>query len=91
MRRWWWLEIALAEMAVYLLLWIWDEYIASLFSLVFGAIFLFLLLISLVVEWIEPSKVPRWYYAFMLVSVAAPVAATLIYIGIFGRPEWLVQ
>lgn len=82
-------QIGLAQIAVYILLWLWNEYTASLFSLIFGAIFLFLLLISIIVEFIEPSKVPRWYFGIMAVSVAAPILAALIYVGINGRPEWL--
>ncbi len=83
------LEIGVAQVALYMLLWLWDEYNASLFSLIFGAIFLFIFLISIIVEWIEPSKVPRWYFGLMAVSVAAPILAALIYVGINGRPEWL--
>ncbi len=83
------IEIGVAQVALYLLLWLWNEYNASLFSLIFGALFLFLLLISIIVEWIEPSKVPRWYFGFMAISVAAPLVAALIYTAINGRPGWL--
>jgi len=41
------LEIGVAQVALYMLLWLWDEYNASLFSLIFGAIFLFIFLIYL--------------------------------------------
>ena len=89
MRRLLIIEIGLGQVALYLLLWLWNEYNASLFSLVFGAIFLFLLVISAIAEFIEPSKVPRWYFGFMAVSVAAPLLAALIYVAINGRPEWM--
>lgn len=83
------IEILLIEIAFYIILWLLDDYLASLLSLIFGSIFLLLLLISIVVEWIEKSKVPRWYYSFMLVSALAPFIAALIFLAISGGLEWL--
>lgn len=82
-------EIFLVQMAVYLLLWIFNEYLATLLSLVFGSICLLILLISLIVEVIERSKVPRWYFLFMGASVLAPFLAALIYLVIGGGLEWM--
>ena len=83
------LEILLLEIAFYIVLWLLDEYIATLLSLILGSIFLLLLLFALVAEWIERSKVPRWYFWFMLVSVLAPLAAAVIYLAIQGGLLWL--
>lgn len=71
------------------MLWLWDTYIAFLISLIAGGVFLLILLVSLVVEWIEPSKVPRGYFLFMLLAVLAPLLASLIFLLINGSPEWL--
>jgi len=83
------LTSGLIQLAIYLMLWLWDTYIASLICLLLGAIFLLILLVSLVVEWIEPSRVPRGYFLFMLIASIAPLLATLIFVLINGRPEWL--
>lgn len=83
------LELFLLEIILYILLWLWDDYLASLLSLVFGAIIALILLVSLVVEWVEPSKVPRWYFTLMLVSIAAPIVAALLYTFLGGGLDWM--
>ena len=84
------IELFLIEFIFYLALWLWNDYVATLVSSVFAVIFLFLLVISYIVEWIEPSKVPTWYYRFMLVSILAPVIAAVLFIGLYGTDlEWL--
>lgn len=82
-------EILLAEMIIYLLLWFVNEYLATMLSLIFGSICLLILLISLIVEWIERSKVPRWYFMLMLMSVLAPLLTALLFVGINGGLTWL--
>lgn len=85
------LELLLSEMVIYILLWMINDYLATMLSLILGGIFLFILLFSLIVELIERSKVPRWYFSFLLVSVIAPVLAAAIYIGINGGLDWMGQ
>ncbi|HMQ47929.1 MAG TPA: hypothetical protein PKA00_10910 [Saprospiraceae bacterium] len=85
------LELFLVETILYILLWLWDDYLASLLSLVFGAIIVLILLVSLIVEWIEPSKVPRWYFVLMLISIAAPLVAALLFAFIGGGPNWMYE
>ena len=82
-------EIFLGELLLYFLLWLWDDYFASLFSAIFGSIFLLILVISLMVEWVERSGVPRWYYKFMVASILAPVAAAILYLLLHGELQWL--
>ena len=83
------LEILLIQVIIYLFLWIYDDYLASLLSLIIGSIVLFVLLISLVVEWVERSKVPRSYFYFLGVSVLAPLIAGVAYLLISGGVGWL--
>lgn len=85
------IEILLIEVAIYIVLWLIDDYLATLLSLIFGSIFLLLLLISLIVEWIERSKVPRWYFTFMLMSALAPIIAAIIFLSISGGLEWMKE
>lgn len=83
------IEILLAEMVVYLLLWLWDDYLATLLSFLFGVIFLLILLVSVMVEWIERSKVPAWYYRFMIISILAPLFAALLYVFFNEGLSWV--
>lgn len=83
-------EVFLIEFILYLLVWLWNDYVATILCLTFGCITFFILLISYLVEWISPSKVPTWYYRVMLASVLAPLAAALVYVGLMdGRLDWL--
>ena len=74
---------------VYLLIWIANDYMGAMLSLIFGSIFLIILLTSLIVELVEKSKVPRWYYTFMGLSVLAPIMAAILYSLINKGMEWL--
>ncbi len=82
-------EIFLIEVVFYLLCWLWNDYLASMISLIFGTLFLAILLISLVVEVIERSRVPRWYFYFMLLSVLAPVLSAAVYLSISKGVDWI--
>ena len=84
------IEIFLMEFILFSLLWIWDDYIASMLTIVFTFIFFFILLISIMVEMVERSKVPKWYFIFMGVSIFAPIMAALVFIYFMGADfEWL--
>ena len=86
------LEVFLIQLIFYISLWLWNDYTATLVSAIFGTICLFILIISLITEWIEPSKVPRWYFGMMIASILAPLIAALIFVGLaYGQPDWLTQ
>jgi len=77
-------EIFLAQVVVYLLIWITDSYLALVLSAIFSGICMLILLVSLVVEWIERSKVPRWYYYLMIISTLAPLLSMGLYFAFGG-------
>jgi hypothetical protein len=84
------IEIFLIEFILFSLLWLWDDYIASMLTIVFSFIFFFILVISLLVELVERSKVPKWYFTFMAVSIFAPITAAFVFIFFIGADfEWL--
>ncbi len=78
-------EIFLLEVVAWLALWLLNDYLATLLTLIIGAIVSAVLLIALMAEWVERSKVPRRYFQVMAVSIAAPVAAAVLYLLISGR------
>lgn len=84
-------EIFLGQLLAYLLLWLWNDYLATLISAVFAGIFLLILIISLIVEWVERSNVPGWYYKFMVISVLAPMIAFVTYLFINGGLDWMTR
>jgi FtsH-binding integral membrane protein len=77
-------EWFLIELAFYFVLWLINDYIATLVSLIFIVIFSAILIVALISELIEPSKVPRSYFWFMVVSILAPLLAGLVFLIIIG-------
>ena len=83
-------ELFLIEFAFYILLWLWNDYIATLVSALFILVCTSILLIALVAELIERSKVPRRYFYYMLVSILAPLLSSLFFINqMNGNLDWL--
>ena len=74
-----------ATLDAWLALWLLNDYLATLLTLIIGAIVSAVLLIASIAEWIERSKVPRRYFQVMALSIAAPVVAALLYLVISGR------
>jgi len=77
-------EIFFLEVAVWLALWLLNDYMAALLTLIVSAIVLAVLMVALLAEAIERSKVPRWYFWLMGLSVLAPLVSALCYALIFG-------
>ncbi len=77
-------EIFLLEVIVWLGLWLLNDYLATLLTLIIGAIVLAVLLFALIAEAIERSKVPRRYFYVMALSILAPLVAGGLYLALFG-------
>lgn len=78
-------QIYLLQLIVWLLLWMWNDYLAVLLTISIGAMVFAVLLIALISEWIERSKVPRRYFYIMSVSLAAIISSGLL----FQLIKWL--
>lgn len=78
------LEIFLLETVVWLGLWLLNDYIAALLTLILGAIVSAVLIIALLSEAIERSKVPKQYFQIMAISVLCMIVAAGIYVTLFG-------
>lgn len=84
------IEIFLIEFIIYSLLWLSNDYVASMLTVVMTAICFFILIVSLLAELVERSKVPRWYYYFMAISTVTPIIVALIFIYFMGADfEWM--
>ncbi len=78
------LEILLLELVLWFALWLGSDYLASLLTLIIGAIVSAVLIIALISEWLEPTRVSRRYFHIMAISIAAPIIAAILYIYILG-------
>ena len=82
-------ELFLGTIIVFGLLWVWDDYLAFLLTLVFVSIVVFILLIALIAELLDRSKVPRTYFYGMLALIVAPLIPAVFYYLVYGQMSWL--
>jgi len=73
------IEISLVQIIIYCLMWLTNPYLATLMTAIFVPIFSMLLIISLISELLERSKVPKWYFKIMFLSVLIPLIVGLFF------------
>jgi len=84
------IEISLAQMIIYCLLWLSNPYLATLLTAIIVPIFTMLLIISLIAEYLDRSKVPKSYFKIMFLSILIP-----LFVGLFfykandGLFDWM--
>lgn len=82
----------LIQSIIYLGLWIYDDYVGLVFSLIMASILVFLLVFASVVELIEKSKVPASYFKWMFLSILPPIIISLFfYVLKAGQFDWIDQ
>lgn len=85
------LEITLLQVIFYLSFWIWNGFIALYVTICFSCICLLILLITLIAEWLDPSKVPRrFFFGLMSISIITPLLVGAIAVYIFKIPTMYV-
>jgi len=67
------LEIFLGQCVLYLLLWIVDEYTATLVTSILVPVLIGILIIALLTELVDRSKISSRYFYIMLLSILAPI------------------
>lgn len=78
------LEIFLLQIVIWLGLWLISDYVATLLTVIVGAIVSAVLIVALIAEAIERSKVPKRYFQIMGISILCIVLAALIYLTLLG-------
>lgn len=82
----------LAQIIIYSLIWLYDDYVGLVFSLIMCSILLALLIFAYMVEFIEKSKVPKSFYRWMLISIIPPILVSLLFFIITGGNfDWIDQ
>jgi hypothetical protein len=84
------IEISLFQLIFYGLFWISNQYLAILLTAIIVPILIMLLVISIVAEILERSKVPKSYFTFMIISILIPLLVGIFFYktndGIF---DWM--
>ncbi len=83
-------EIILLQVIFYSLIYLWNSYIGFLLCLIIACIAFAILLLSLIFDALEKSKIPRSYYWFILSASLVP-ALVAIFFSYFlvGSFDWL--
>ena len=83
-------EVFLIEALFYIVLWMWNDHVATILTLSLSAITLFILIISLISESLDRSKVPRWYFWVMGISILTPLIIGAFFLTIKnGTLDWM--
>jgi len=80
----------LLQLILYVLLWLWDQYVASYMCLILPVIIGAILLISGIVDMIEPARIGRKYYYVMAISMITPIIVAAFFYFLYGGDlAWL--
>lgn len=86
------LESFMVQILVYILIWILNDYVASLLLIIIPIIGIAILLLSFIFELIEPSKIPKSYYKYMITLILAPLVVAVIYFYMNGfQLDWMTD
>ena len=84
------IEVVFIEAIIYMLLWIWNDFIATIISLSFAGISFAILMISLASEFIDKSNISRWYFYFMTASFVVPLVVGAFFTVLkLGHFDWM--
>ncbi len=80
----------LAQAIIYTGIWLWNEYVATYIMLIFPALILVILVLGRIADWIEPARIPGWYYKMMIAAIFIPLLIGAAFYLIYdGRIDWL--
>lgn len=85
------LEIALIQIVAYAFMWLYNEYAALLLSGIFIPIALGVLIISLIGDRIESSKVGSKYYYLLILSIIIPLSVAGFFYYVYGGEMNILQ
>lgn len=86
------IEFVLIQLIVYTAIWMISDYIGFFITLTFPVLITAVLLISLIAEWIEPSRVPRIFFKFLLFAILTPLIVLMFFTALNnGHWAWMDQ
>ena len=84
------IEIFLIQIIIFTAIYLANSYVGFLICLVLGCIAFALLLLSLIFELVDKSKVPKSYYIFMLnTGIAAFLVLIIFSVFVYGSFDWM--
>ena len=84
------LEIILLQIILYSGLWILSPYAGFMLSMIVATISAAVLVISLIMELVDRSKVPKIYFYAMVTAIVCPLIVALSFIAFYpGAMSWM--
>lgn len=82
--------VVMSEFVVYAAAWLWNEYVAAYATIILPGIIFVVFLLALIADWIEPSRIPKWYYIVMIISILVPLVVGALFMYLYrGQLDWL--
>jgi len=81
------LEVFLVEVVVFMVLWLFAPFWASMFTFIIPMIGVPILLIAWIAELLERTRISRMYFVVMLISILVPPLVAVVYSLLSGN-EW---
>jgi hypothetical protein len=83
-------EFLLIQIVFYAIIWLIDEYIGSLLTVVLTPIFFMILVVALIAEVIDRSRVPRAFFYYFSTCIIAPAVVGIFFAVVYeGKFDWL--
>lgn len=75
---------------VWLAVWLLNDYLAALLTAILGSMVFAVWLIAQISEYLEPSRVPSWYFSILLTTLLATLATAGLYLVLNGGLDFLM-
>lgn len=86
------LEIILIQIILYAGLWLIHPYTGFMLCIIIATISAAILIISLIMELIDRSKVPKVYFHFMITAILCPIVVALFFVAFYpDAMSWMEQ
>ena len=84
------LEVFVSQCIIYVLLWMTNDYVATLLSAIFFFVFLSIFIIAAIAERLDRSNVSQLYFQMMATGFLAPLLVAAGYLLLTGSQlEWM--
>ncbi|MFN7325137.1 MAG: hypothetical protein ACK5SQ_01000 [Chitinophagales bacterium] len=83
-------QLFMVECMVWLAVWLLNDYLAALLTAILGSMVFAVWLIAQISEYLEPSRVPSWYFSVLLTTLLATLSTAGFYVVLNGGLDFLM-
>lgn len=83
-------EFFLIQIVIYCVIWLINDYIGSLLSIILTSIFFAIMMIALIAELLDRSRIPRIFFFYLATTILAPAIVGIFFAIVYeGKFDWL--